>query len=234
MWVAQDRDSPTMIRNNFANTSRRKKNRVVRRGMQSNGNKFGDGPSPSAVIYQGPITRRGESQGLDTNTQTFLSDSAVASSVGTTLSAVWGGDPTGSGGFNNPASPEWAAYVALYREYRVLGLQVEFIPNAQYSQPTAAGLTFAPLYEVVEHDGTTANLTGYSQATQFPSMIPRSLTKPWKRAIRMADTLEAAFIATANAPTVPLVIKWFSTALSASAPYGRARVSVLVQLRGRV
>jgi len=101
---------------------------------------------PTALKYSGPIVTYKDKENTDLVEMVLIQDLQVSSSVGGLINPTFA--------FNNPSSAsDWASTIALYDEYRVLGMEVRWKPNAY----TASAIsTFAPIYSVVDRDSSSA------------------------------------------------------------------------------
>jgi len=194
----------------------------------------------TAVSYNGPVLTKADANAVDVKTMVLLNDSAFTANSGGSIQTIFN--------FENPSTTvDWSNATGLYDEFRVLALEVEFVPNCEDCLDTA-GLALAhfPIYSVIDHD-TNSVLTTYGNASQYVSMKSHSLTKRWKVIMRMAGPnvgngatgsltstySESSFMNCANPPTVCGSIKLFSQGLTGSATYGRIISRWRVQFRGR-
>jgi len=192
----------------------------------------------TAVSYNGPIRTKADKESFDLKTLVLVQDSGATTGVGlTVLSSTFA--------FENPSSSQdWASAVALYDEYRTLGMEVNFVPNMEECLDTA-NLAFLhnPIYSVIDRDSNVA-LTSYGQAANFPSLETHTLTKKWKVKMEMegpsgqvgagsAFAGESVWINTSSPPTFCGGILLFGAGLTAATTYGRFIVRYRVQFRGR-
>jgi len=155
-------------------------------------------------------------------TTEFLYDSAVASSAAGTIAINYDDYPT--------VSPDWASAIAVYAEYRILAMEVKFIPNV--AGGNVSTLTYAPLYMVWNPNQATGVLTSYAAASQLAAFKSGALNQPLAMSHKMSSIEEGTFVSTL-ATTVDYSFQIFSTGLTASQPYGRVIVRWLTQFRGR-
>jgi len=147
--------------------------------------------------------------------------------------------------FQNPSSAtDFSTYTGIYDEYRVLAMEVQFMPNAEMALTTnEQGLIYAPILSVVDHD-SNANFTTNTQPLNFESCKIHSLTKKWSRTMKIAGlnaqvssgilASEGAFMNCTAPPSLCGAIKIFTAnnVLSVAATYGVFLVIYRVQFRG--
>lgn len=151
-------------------------------------------------------------------------DGPITSSAGGVVSPVFSSNDVLN-------SPSWASFAALYNEFRVLAVGVQFIPNAENSVVPATD--YAPIYEVDYRADQTA-LVSYSDASSFASMRSHSVNRKWMSTARMAAVEEASFLAvTSGGSTEPYGLKWYGEGFTVATTYGRYREIFLVQFRTR-
>lgn len=178
--------------------------------------------SATALRYTGPIIQRADQQNTDLVEMVLIQDLAISSGVGGVISPTFA--------FNNPSSAtDWSSAIALYDEYRVLGMRLEYHPNAYTASAVSS---FAPVYSVIDRDSASA-LGGYSTAVNYASCKEHSLDRPFSREMKMESSAEAQFFNTSALPTSSGSIKLISTGLSNSTGYGRVSVYYMIQFRGR-
>ncbi len=154
---------------------------------------------------------------------TFISEAAFTTGAGGDYTTIFTPYWTAA-----PASAQ-AGYVALaFREYRILGLQVEFIPNNQYQ----TGSVTVPIYLVKDRSDTTTALTSYSGAVAYPSCLKKTLQEKWRISVKMQQLEEAGFTPVAT-PVNLYCIKSYLLGAAATTTFGRVIVTRLVQFRGR-
>ncbi len=202
-------------------------NRINRKG------KIRDVPV-SALSYRGPVrdaeTDRDEHK-IDVVMHVGFTVTTNGSGQIFTVAAV---NP--SAVFTATEAQGWTALAALYDEYRVLGLELEWITKYYPDSSDAPGgaQLIGPLYSVVDKADGTA-LTTVASAFEYESCHAHPLWGPgsnWKREWRMSGAEEAAFVST-SAPATIGSIKLAATSLTASIDYGVLFATLLVQFRGR-
>lgn len=153
----------------------------------------------------------------------LLLDVAVVSTAGGIIADIVYDIPT--------ASPDWASCQAIYAEYRILAMTVQFVPNI-YGGNVAATL-YAPFYVVWDATGTAVALASYAAATNYPVSSQRALNAPWTIIHKMDGAVEATFVPTTSA-IVDYAFKTFASGLTAATSYGRYVIRWKTQFRGRL
>lgn len=196
-------------------------------GKKKNGKKKGKGelpnPSANAQTYHGPIVTKAMHNAEDTYPVPLVFTGVVTSTVGGVVDAYYSSDP------NSYALSEWTNLVALYGEYRLLGLQVKFYPRDRYSKSATVCM---PLVVLVDRDAPTSALGSYQTAASHASARIASLEDPWTEVAKMQNAEESQFLAT-NATQAFFSVKFYADGLSVSTTYGRCFVYLLLQFRGR-
>jgi len=190
----------------------------------------GEGPNEQVIVYTGPIIKPAEAVAQDLKVVTLFEDVAITSSAGGVVANVFTSDPTSG----SPSG--WANWLALYREYRVLAIEVEYCPPLFGSAPTAAGVpqeAISPLYEV-EDRGLATPLASFSAAAAYASLRMHPFDERWRRQVRMSSTLEAQFGLTSASPASVYYVKWYGAPGGNAVTYGRARVAYVIQFKNRI
>jgi hypothetical protein len=162
--------------------------------------------------------RYGSSE-LDTYTFLLRADGAYTTDGGGVNAVVWSNNPT--------VAANWAGAAAVFDEYRVLQLRVEFDPIRFNGQLIAQ----APIASVTDMDTATA-LTGYSLAAQYSSDTIHPGGVSWVQNAYMSGPQDSGFVSTAS-PVANFWIKTYTAGNTASTTIGRATVCYLVQFRGK-
>ncbi len=189
---------------------RNKKNALVKRPHEV---------SPNAQSYWGPIKEIGAKQQAVTTTFTLFDCIDMTSTMAAVLNPSYGSRPDNA--------PKWAAFSALFEEFRVLGWEIEFQPKDRYSKSTTICV---PILAVVDREDATA-LTSYDQAASYDSARLLSLESPWKVSVHMQNAEESQFQQTSS-PASLSYIKFYGDGLSSSTVYGKVFISYKVQFRG--
>jgi hypothetical protein len=176
--------------------------------------------APSAIVYHGPILKSLDKENTDTMTTVLLSDSAATASA----TAI-----NGTFSFYNPSTAvDWSDYSSSYDQYRVLGVELHFVPNASTAN---FANSYAPIATVVDRDTSTA-LVSYASADNYASLEMHCLDRPWKRVWHMANVTDAQFFNTQALPSTSGAFKLFASGLS-NVTYGRFICYWRVQFMGR-
>lgn len=213
------------------NSKGKKKAKSTKKGKKS-------GISSTSLVYTGPIRTVSDKQETQINTIVLVEDAAVNSSSGNITSTFAFLDPSGC--------VDWANAIAVWDEYRVLGLEVVYTPNSANALNTnSAALLYAPIYTVIDRDSNSA-LTSYAQAANYASMQTHVLDQKFSTTYKM-KALNTVLNATAavggegvflSTQKVALVtnsgcIKWFASGLTTAGNYGRVTAYYRIQFRGK-
>ncbi len=175
---------------------------------------------PSVTRYLGPSRLPQDAVQNRTDVILLRSLLVVSSSAGGVIDQVVDNNPSGY--------QDWTSVAALWDDYRVLSLLIEYFPYNRYSKTTT---NCKPWYSVFDRDSTGA-LSSLNAAVQYESCKQVSVEDPWSREIKMSDVTDAGFITTAS-PSATFCMKGYQNGYSASTSYGEFFVSMLVQVRGR-
>lgn len=180
-------------------------------------------PSANAQQFNGPIISRNMKEAEEVVAIPMIFTGVLPSSAGGVIDVGFTSDPNAYG------LSDWTNLIALYGEYRTLGLEVKFFPQNRYSKTTT---TCTPLVVLVDRDAPTATLGSYQTAASHESAKILSLEDPWAVSAKMQNAEESQFISTAG--TTPLyAVKMYADGLTVSTTYGRCFVYLLIQFRGR-
>lgn len=181
-------------------------------------------PSASAVVYRGPVR---------TPNQATPNDVTVARLTGS-FAAVNGG-PNGlqiaANTIQVKDTPDWPSFAAVYSEYRVLGMQLLFLPHfigGSTAVVHAAGAGFSV------HNADTAVLPTLQEVIQHANWKPFHTGKEYMAEWKMSSVEEADFISTTT-PTNIQFGQLFATAPTATSTgsYGSVILTYAVQFRDR-
>jgi len=184
-----------------------------------------DGPDSSGP-FLGPI-RLPTQSGVDGRViksnlqivQDFTSDS-----FGIIKGYVTPGDVTGS--------TDWAFYEGVYDEFRVLGLQMTWIPRANGSFQT----TLVPGTGVIAavHTPLAGAPSSANSVVQHATWSSMTTYTGWKKEWRKRGIEESGFYSTQSPTTANHGgLVWFADGLSNSIIYGRVVYTFLVEFRSR-
>lgn len=180
-------------------------------------------PSPNAQQFKGPIISRNMKHAEEVVSIPMIFTGVLSSTAGGVIDTGYTSDT------NSYALTDWTNLVALYGEYRTLGMEVKFFPNNRYSK---AATVCTPLVVLVDRESPTATLGGYQVAASHESARIVSLEDPWTEVAKMQNAEESQFLAT-NATQAFFSVKMYADGLSVSTAYGRCFVYLLIQFRGR-
>lgn len=126
---------------------------------------------------------------------------------------------------------DFADWAALYREYRVRSLRLEFHPNA-INAVAANPILFTPCYTVVDRlDASSVASAGNIVSNTSLNIV--ALDVKWMRATRAQSTGEANFVQTSADSASFFTIKVFATGLTNAGVYGVFLVRWVTEFRTR-
>lgn len=175
-------------------------------------------PSTSITKYVGPISR--VRSGSDTKSFFFNYQSAVTSNGSGVINLVIGNNPS--------VYVDWSNIAALYHEYRVLSLSVDFIPQNKYNQAAAA----PAIVSVVDHSTDVNVMTSYDTTIQFQSAKWHSLNDNFGRRTKMTGPDEAVFTPITTGVNT-FSVKFYADGCANSTTYGRVFATALVQFQNQ-
>jgi len=134
---------------------------------------------------------------------------------------------------NNPSSfSDWSAISPLYQEYRVLGMKLTWIPNANnWGNTTALAETQGLMILIPARDAGISQPGSNSAASSLDGARLDSIQQKRFVEIRMDSQLESEFF-NVSAPVSTFGCAVYSSGLSVSAGYGVAYAEILCQFRG--
>lgn len=209
-----------------------KRKRNTRGNVRNTRARFGLSPRSSSSIglrvpfYRGPIRTPAERGNIRTRQISLQLIGTVVTSAGGLNADVYGSNPAGGTG--------WASLAAVYDEFRVLGMELRYVPTARYNRPV--GVAEVPMAVVIDHDNATA-LASYHgvvpAADAYESVTLQGIEDPWTRVARLSDFNEATYQNT-NAPASTFYIKTFyQSGTAAAAELGRFLLVWKIEFRGR-
>ncbi len=181
------------------------------------------GPSSSVTKYTGPIRSKGMLTQLDTHCFMMVYANAIASDGSGVLAPALDAYSQASSASN------WSSATALFREYRILGMETHFLPINRYN----TAVTQFPIISITDRGNSTA-LTSLADASQFGSSQEHCISDKIVRVIKMDGPDEGQFILTSTFPASSnrLFIKLYGSGLANSTNYFQYISYVLVQFRG--
>ncbi len=189
-------------------------------------NKGKSNPSTAVVRYTGPTRLSAATQSNDVIVTEINNAGQLITTAGGTISTVFDAYSQASTGV------DWASFINLYQEYRILSMEIELIPYNTYNFPTTS--TLGPMYTVTDR-GTNAALTSLATTVAYDSMKVQLPSKRIIRQIKMDGLDEAGWIANSASPATGsrLFIKTWSSGNVASTTLYDFIARVIVQFRGR-
>ncbi len=184
------------------------------------------GPALNQLVYNGPARLPRSAQQDDLTLIQINNTGSVATSAGGVISTVFDA-------YAQMSTPtDWTSIANLYTEYRILSMEIEFIPWNTYNQPTTSAL--APLYSITERSNNVA-LGSAAGAVGYDSVQVVEPSTRFSRVIKMASTEEAQFIPVGSSPATAsrLYIKLYSSGNVASTTLYDFVTRIVIQVRGR-
>lgn len=172
--------------------------------------------NPAATSYSGPVLVQGASAQDSVNEMNFSNTGIITASVGGAVDLVYG-----TGGVT--AAPDWSSNIAVWHEYRVLCMELEFMPIS------ISSTTAYPLVGVLDR-GSSATLGGYNAAVSHESSKLLGTNRPWKLKINMSGPDEAVWTSTATTFNA-FYIKIYGDTYVGSQTLGRYLIRYRVQFR---
>jgi hypothetical protein len=172
-------------------------------------------------MYRGPI-HVGESKTSDKLDVVNLTSiiSVASNALGTMAAEVT---------FNPNTTTEWASFAARYREYRVLAVEIKWIPSIVVNTAAIVG---GPLYIALNKGGALGTPTSKGQVFALANAKVHMNYKPWTYVIRPDDYTDLDVGSTAT-PASEFSFLFFASAYTASTSYGDLAVEWVVQFSSR-
>ena len=149
-------------------------------------------PSASAIVYRGPVKAPREAMSEDMATIQLNYYGSIATTAGGVINSVLDAYS------QLTSSADWSSLQNLYQEYRILSMNVVFVPWNKYNMPTTSSL--APIMSVTDRTSSTA-LSSLANACSYTSVKVHSPSSTFSRTIKMSGTDEATWVLTGSAPT---------------------------------
>lgn len=193
------------------------------------------GPSPSAIKYSGPLKPPSVGKDRVVARLTTIGALNTTSVAGVFLSSL----VFPASGVT--ATTDWTDYVALYQEFRVLGMSITFVPkfSKAWNESTAvvAATILSPQIFAPYH-GDASALTTLDAAINHARHQMAPIDKNLSAEVRMDESDEAQWFSTTSGTTGTEGIKtFFSGSLTAAAAvinWGYYIISFTAQFRSRV
>jgi len=202
---------------------RNKKSKSTKRGRGVRGNTFSNTPGASVIKYTGP-SRLPENVHPEIKTVELHAGGVLTSTAGGVI------DTNVSSNTVRTLGDDFSSWAALYREYRVLAIRLEYHPDVIGA--SIAAILYKPVYSVVDRLDAAA-IAAYANVESNTSLRIFTLNTAWFREAKMEDTSEADFISVGADPTSFFVCKYFATGLTATTQYGRFLYRYILQFRTR-
>jgi hypothetical protein len=149
-------------------------------------------------------------------------DVALISSAGGVINQILGDYPV--------SSPDWASFILLYGEYRILSMKVQFVPTV--TGAVIGTLAYNTLYLVLDLTSSATALSSYTSAANYPVKKIGSLNSPMQLSHKMVGIEESTFTST-GASLFDYVFKFYADTLTATTTYGHVIVTFHTQFRAR-
>jgi hypothetical protein len=130
------------------------------------------------------------------------------------------------------STSDWLFYADLYQEYRVLGIELQYMPyfNGTFSATVTQGSGAVD----VRHTPLATPPTSLNEVVQHVTWSPFRTSNAFKKHWRMFGVEESTFNAVGSAASVNHGgITFYCDNLSPNIDYGRGVVTYLVEFRGR-
>jgi len=178
-------------------------------------------PAATAMTYRGPISPMVPGIQPITRNMTYaatISTNALGSiTQGVTVAVT--------------SLQEWSQMAALWREYRILGARMQWIPNFVGYSTTATPLLSSMAILALSRDGTIVPPTTVLNALSIAPRVVFTIGQRRSLTYRMNGPLEASFHNT-DAPAVGVATFTLNAdLLTVSAAYGTLQMDVMVQFR---
>jgi len=187
--------------------------------------KRSDLPDAESVSYHGPIVSPTANNQVTIASRLFPYQADLTSDASGTVSTVFGGDLS--------IFQDWSSMAASYKEYRVLGATLQFMPSKKYTSfQTPTNITKNPCFIYIDRTGPTfVGPTVLNGVIQNESVKMVSLEEPWKMTWKMNGIDESGFV-NVTSPNPFVAIGVYSIANTISFNMGKCLLKVLVEFRG--
>lgn len=195
---------------------------------KSNKKKTNLSPGIEAVTYKGPTRLPKTIQANDVITTQLNNQGTISTSAGGLINTVFDSMS------QLAACQDYASFQNTYTEYRILSMDIEFVPWNKYNQGLGPGVNLAPVYVVEERDTATA-IPNIATAIAYLTVQIIEPSKRFRKVIKMNDIGEAQFLpsGTSVATTDRMYVKLYSIGNGVSIPVYDFIVRIMVQWRGR-
>lgn len=182
------------------------------------------------VVYRGPISisSAGQPQTIKINLKSVFTVSSNSAGFFEVYSDT----------LRPSQTSEWSNYSSTWREYRVLGIRSEYVPNYDASGFNGTGRSYQAGASAIYH-GPNPAWQGAVNSSSVANTFYMDGAKPFhpcERCVlewRMGDIEEAQFFSTSAASVVGGVYSVSGT-VTPSVPFGVQYITTLVEFKGRV
>jgi hypothetical protein len=175
----------------------------------------GSGDS-QAISYNGPIHLPGTLSSVKPIKINSTYYTACTTSAGGVVDVVFGNSPA--------VLNEWSTWQGLYHEYRVLGMELKYIPIKN-----VANWAYGFGTSVLDRENSSA-LGSTTAATNHESMIVHQMYNSWSRTAKMSGTDESVWLDVAS-PAAKFYIKLYSSGNSTIQTIGGFFLEFLLEFR---
>jgi len=204
--------------------------------VQSNKGNVNNPPGVNMIVYRGPSKLN---ERVNPEYKTFELHAFAQATTIVTTGAI---DLNVSSNTVRTLANDFSSFAALYREYRVLAIRVEFIPmfeNDHVGTPATTSavpppILYFPFVTVIDRDDASAigllnNVASNTSLRIFP------INCRWMREAKMDSTVEAEFIPVNSDPAAFFAIKFATEGSYAAATnLGIFYYTYIVQFKTRI
>lgn len=186
-----------------------------------------EGPGDAADDYRGPIEEISAQKQIDTSVRLLSDFGNTTATAGGVFNTVFASDPT--------SMNQWSSISGQYDEYRVLAIELHYIPMNRYNQTLSVAYATAvgPFCTTLDLNSTVA-ITGLQAAVEFASMKIQSASDPLSRSLKAQGKELMVWSDTNGVPTRQMAIKTRVEGLTPSVQFGNYVVRRLIQFRGTI
>lgn len=174
------------------------------------------GNENTALLYRGPVQLPSSYDSARIIKVNGTYYAAATTSAGGVIDVVFGSSPA--------VLNEWSSWQGLYHEYRVLAMELKFVPVKN-----VANWAYGVASTVVDRQ-SSASLGGYVAATNHESHQDQQMYNAWKRTARMMGNPDDAWI-DISAPVAKYYIKCYSSGNAAIQTIGAFFLKFLLEFR---
>jgi len=199
-----------------------KRSKGNRQRKRKSGSKSRANPPPSAIKYTGPVFTEQDLRQDQVIVRVLSVAGLITTNLSGNLAYTITNDPSGS--------PDWVSYTPLYEEYRVIAMELVWVPYCTKWGNVTNNAFFQNAVAYAASRNATAVASSVAAVMSYPSGRLTNMQTAWKLVIKMDNVSEASFfnVGGVGGTWAALV---FSTGLSASTTYGAYSVRLRVQFR---